>query len=596
MGKTPATDSGLEKSSGLSVYLRLIQYSKKYWVQITIAVAGLAIVAAMNALFAYSLKPLLDYGFTNRDPFIIQWLPVAIAVLFIARSIGSYLGIYYLGRVGHLVVRELRGAMHEKLLYLPADYYEATASGSILSKFTFDVERVASAGVKSLTIIAREALQVIFCLALMLWLSWKLTVVLIVFSPLIYLVVNYASKKFRNVSHKIQASIGNISRRVQESIDGHAIVKIFNAEEYEKNQFGEINERNRRNHFKLVAVKAINTPLVQMIVGVAFAIMVYIAFLPAVSKDLTSGDFMSFVATVMMLLNAARKLTLINEMLQSGIAASESVFGLIDQSPQIDQGQISMAECKGNIEFSGVSFQYASKNETVLENISFNANAGEMIALVGRSGSGKSTLVKLLPRFYELESGNITLDGNSVENIRLDDLRRQIAMVNQDVILFNDTIENNIAYAMPNKSEHKIHEAARRAHAAEFIEELPDKYQTMVGDKGVLLSGGQRQRIAIARALLKDAPILIFDEATSSLDSESEYHIQEALKEIRKNRTTIVIAHRLSTIESADKILVMDQGKIVEEGTHENLVKKDGAYARLYNRQFKSNSTQVVNG
>lgn len=597
MGKTPtATKSGEEKSSGLSVYLRLIQYSKQYWLQITVAVIGFAIVAAMNAVFAYSIKPLLDEGFTDRNPVIIQWLPVAIAILFIIRSTGSYLGIYYIGRVGHLVVRALRGAMHEKLLYLPSNYYEATASGSILSKFTFDVERVASASSKSLTIIVREALQVFFCLTLMLWLSWKLTVVLLIASPLIFLAVNYASKKFRDVSHKIQASIGSISRRVEEAVGGHTIVKIFNAEEFERTEFRTINEKNRRNQFKLVAVKALNTPLVQMIVGVAFAIMIYVAFLPSVSEDLSPGTFMSFVATVMMLLNAARKLTLINETLQSGIAASESVFSLIDQPSQHDAGEIEMQRCEGNIEFRDVSFKYATKPEAALTNISFKSNSGELIALVGKSGSGKSTLVKLLPRFYELDSGEIRLDNIPINQIRLADLRRQIAMVNQDVILFNDTIENNIAYAMPEKSTKEIQEAARRAHAAEFIDELPKQYQTMVGDKGVLLSGGQRQRIAIARALLKDVPILIFDEATSSLDSESEFHIQEALKELRKDRTTFVIAHRLSTIESADCILVMDQGNIVEQGSHSDLVTRNGVYAQLYNRQFKSNTTQVVNG
>ena len=596
MGKTPATDSGQEKSSGLSVYLRLIQYSKKYWVQITVAIVGFALVAAMNAVFTWLIQPLLDEGFTKRNLDVIRWIPFAVATIFIVRSVGSYLGIYYIGRVGHLVVQELRGAMHNKLLNLPADYYEATVSGNILSKFTFDVERVAAASAKSLTILAREALQVLFSLGLMIYLSWKLTVVLLVISPLIYLVVNYASKRFRSVSHRIQASIGDISKRVEEIVSGQTIVKVFNAENFEKQRFESVNQKNRRNQFKLVATKALNTPLVQMIVGIAFAVVIYVAFLPSVSSDMTSGTFMSFVTAVMMLLNAARRLTLVNETLQSGIAASESVFDLIDRPSQTDEGDIQLDRCKGDIEFESVSFQYANKSESALNQISFQSKSGELIALVGKSGSGKSTLVKLLPRFYDALSGEIRLDNTPIKKIKLADLRRQIAMVNQDVVLFNDTIENNIAYAMPNKSSNEIHQAAQRAHAAVFIEELPDKFQTMVGDKGVLLSGGQRQRIAIARALLKDAPILIFDEATSSLDSESEYHIQEALKEIRKNRTTFVIAHRLSTIESADNILVMDQGRIVEQGTHQQLVNQDGIYARLYNRQFKSDSTQVVNG
>ena len=597
MGKTPtATDSGQEKSSGLSVYLRLIQYSKHYWLQITVAIVGFALVAAMNALFTWLIQPLLDEGFTNRNMDVIRWMPIAVAAIFIVRSIGSYLGIYYIGRVGHLVVQELRGAMHEKLLYLPADYYEATVSGNILSKFTFDVERVASASAKSLTILVREALQVIFALGLMIYLSWKLTLVLLVISPVIYLVINYASKRFRRISHRIQASIGDITKRVEEIVGGQSIVKIFNAESFEKDRFEHANKKNRRNQFKLVATKALNTPLVQMIVGIAFAIVIYVAFLPSVSSDMTSGTFMSFVTAVMMLLNAARRLTMVNETLQSGIAASESVFDLIDRPSQIDEGTIEIGRCNGNVEFEAVSFQYPNKTDSALDNISFQSTSGELIALVGKSGSGKSTLVKLLPRLYDAYSGEIRLDNTSIRNIKLDDLRRQIAMVNQDVVLFNDSVENNIAYAMSDKSKQEIQEAAQRAHAAEFIEKLPAQYQTMVGDKGVLLSGGQRQRIAIARALLKDAPILIFDEATSSLDSESEYHIQEALKEIRKNRTTFVIAHRLSTIESADKILVLDQGRIVEQGSHQELVKQNGNYARLYNRQFKSNSTQVVNG
>ena len=597
VGKNPtATDSGKEKSSGLSVYLRLIQYSKKYWLQITIAIVGFALVAGMNAVFTWLIQPLLDEGFTNRNPQVIRWMPMAVAAIFIVRSIGSYLGIYYIGRVGHLVVQELRGAMYDKLLYLPADYYESTASGSILSKFTFDVERVASASSKSLTILAREGLQVLFSLGLMFYLSWKLTIVLLVISPLIYLIVNYASKRFRMISHRIQASIGDITRRVEEIVGGHVIVKVFNAEHYEKDRFSAVNKKNRRNQFKLVATKALNTPLVQMIVGIAFAIVIYVAFLPSVSADMTSGTFMSFVAAVMMLLNAARRLTIVNETLQSGIAASESVFSLVDKSSQVDAGTVTLSRCKGQIDFEAVFFKYTNKTESALNDVSFHAESGELIALVGKSGSGKSTLVKLLPRFYDVLSGEIRLDNIPIKEIKLADLRRQIAMVNQDVVLFNDTVENNIAYAMPGKTKHDIREAARTAYASEFIEKLPGTYDAMVGDKGVLLSGGQQQRIAIARALLKDSPILIFDEATSSLDSESEYYIQEALKEIRKNRTTFVIAHRLSTIESADKILVMDGGTIVEQGRHDELLKQNGVYARLYNRQFKSSSTQVVNG
>ena len=585
-----------DKSSGLSIYLRLIKYARQYRLHIAVAIFGFAMVALCGAAFTYLLQPMLDQAFVAETQAEIIWLPITIAVIFLLRSIGSYLGMYYIGRVGQLVVKQLRGEMHEKLLFSPTSYYDSTSAGTILSKFTFDVERVTWASSKSIPILVRDTLTVLSSLALMIYFSWKLTLVLMVVAPVVALVVNYATKRFRRLSKKIQLSVGDISSRVEEVIGGHSIVKLFTAEDHEKKYFAELNAKNCRNQTKVVATKAINTPLVQLILGLAFALVIYVAFLPAVKVDLTQGTFAAFVAAVMGLLNSARKLTTINEILQAGVAASISVFGLIDQPDQKNEGRKTLQDCKGIVEFKDVSFTYPKKDETALQNINFSANQGEMIAFVGKSGSGKSTLVKLIPRFYDIEQGEITLDGESISDLRMDNLRRNIAMVSQDIILFNDTVENNIAYAMPEKTQEEIYAAAKRAHASEFIEKFPDGYATMVGDRGILLSGGQRQRIAIARALLKDAPILIFDEATSSLDSESEFHIQQALKEAAKDRTTFVIAHRLSTIESADKIIVMDQGEIVECGSHSDLIQQNGVYASLYHRQFKQASTQVVNG
>jgi subfamily B ATP-binding cassette protein MsbA len=582
-------NSNADQSSGLSVYIRLLQYAKQYWVHVVISIIGFTLVSASGAAFIYLLAPLIDQAFVTDDTSTVVWIPIAIAALFFIRSIGSYLGLFYIGSVGQLVVKELRRQMYDTILYSPTTFYDSKSTGTILSKFSFDVERVTWASAKSVPILIRDSQAVLFSLILMFYYSWKLTLILMIAAPIVVGLVNYATRKFRRLSKKLQLSVGDITSRVEEAIGGHTIVKLFTAEQYEKNIFEKLNEKNRRNQTRIVAAKAINTPLVQLILGFTFAFVIYVAFTPSVRGDLTPGKFSSFVGAVMMLLSSAKKLTMINEILQSGIAASMSVFGLIDQARQKDQGTQEMAVCHGEVTFKNVTFTYSEENaEKALNGISLHAHQGQMIALVGKSGSGKSTLVKLLPRFYDVQSGDIQIDGHSIKDLKINHLRKHIAMVSQDIILFNDTIEKNISYAMPDKTKEEIRDAARRAHALDFIEKFPEGFNTMVGDRGVLLSGGQRQRIAIARALLKDAAILIFDEATSSLDSESEFHIQEALKEACKNRTTFVIAHRLSTIESADHILVMDNGSIVEQGTHTELIAKQGLYAQLYQRQFKT--------
>ena len=592
MSKTTSKNNTDHDTSGLSVYFRLLQYLKQHALLFLVAAFGLAVAGLSQLAFTVMLIPLIDEAFVADAQNDLLWLPLAIAGIFIVRSIGNFLGLYYVGSIGQKVVKELRGEMHAKLLYAPVSFYDSSKLGTILSKFSFDVERVAWAASKSIPIFVRDTLTVISLLVWMLYLSWKLTFILFIAAPLVYIVIRYATMRFRKLSHRIQTSTGDITTRVEEAITAQSIVKLFTAEQSEIDRFDEINDKNRRNQTKFIAVKAVNSPLVQLIVGVAFAVVIYVAFMPSVKVDLTPGIFASFVTAVMGMLNSARKLTTINQILQAGIAASESVFNLIDQPSQENNGSVVLNHCQGNVEFKQVKFKYNSKPDLILNDVSLSAKKNEMIALVGKSGSGKSTLVKLIPRFYEASLGEIRIDGHLIKDIELKSLRNNISMVSQDVILLNDTIENNIAYAMPNKTRNEVIRAAQQAHLIEFIESLPDKYQTLVGDKGVLLSGGQRQRIAIARALLKDAPILILDEATSSLDSESEYYIQEAINELRKNRTTFVIAHRLSTIESADRIYVLDKGEIIQHGSHVDLVKREGAYANLYHRQFKNDDEE----
>ncbi len=588
MSKPTAQTDSPQDLTGLSVYVRLLHYVKKHKALLILSIIGLTVVALSNLAFTALLIPIIDKAFAAEDYRSIIWMPLSIAGIFALRSLGSFMGLYFIGSIGQEIVKVLRKQMHETLLFSTAGFYDIVTSGAILSKFSFDVERVTWAASKSIPIIIRDSLTVISLLGWMIYLSWKLTLVLFIAAPLVYFVIRYATLRFRKLSYRIQNSVGDISARVEEAISAQQIVKLFTAEQSEIERFEVVNDKNRRNQTKFVAVKAVNTPLVQLIVGIAFAVVVYVAFHPSVKAGLTPGIFASYVTAVMSMLNSARKLTTINQILQAGIAASESVFDMIDQPLQKDEGKTKLLACKGEVEFKHVSFSYPLKKNKVLQNVSLCVKPNQMVAFVGKSGSGKSTLVKLIPRFYELQSGEISIDGHSINDITLKSLRDNISMVSQEVILFNDTIANNIAYAMPDKSREDVIKASQQAHAAEFIEKLPQKYDTLIGDKGLLLSGGQRQRLAIARALLKDAPILIMDEATSSLDSESEYHIQEALNELRKHRTTFVIAHRLSTIESADEIYVMDHGEIVEHGSHSELVNKNGAYAKLYHRQFKN--------
>ena len=573
--------------TGWQIYRRLLSYTFTKWQYLLLGSLALLVFSGMDALMAYLLGPFIDSSFVDKDFEEIKWIPIALLVIIVLRGGMNFIGTYLIGYVGAHVVKTLRKDMFDRVQFLPTNYFDHQATGTLLSKFSYDVEQVIGAAVKSLRSLVEDTSKIIFLLAVMFINNWKLTLMFLVVVPIIAAVVAYTSKLFRKFSARMQKSVGKITHIVEESIIGHRIVKIFGGQQYEIDKFEHANERYRRNNMRKIVTKAASTPVIQMLVGFVLVAVLAIAARPEIATEETAGGFVSFIVAMVWILTPARKLTLLNEILQTGIAAGQSVFALIDAEKEKDTDGKALSTCKGKIEFKDVCFRYVSRDVNALEHINLVVEPGETVAFVGKSGSGKSTVVNILPRFYEIDEGEITIDGVNVSELSLKSLRDQIAIVNQDITLFNDTIANNIAYAQDlDASDERVIQAAEAARVLEFTNKLPDKLHTLVGENGVLLSGGQRQRIAIARALLKDAPILILDEATSSLDTESEQYIQKALEALQKNRTTLVIAHRLSTIENADRIVVMDKGKIIEIGSHQELLKVDDAYAALYKMQI----------
>ncbi|WP_455366942.1 lipid A export permease/ATP-binding protein MsbA [Kaarinaea lacus] len=589
--QSPASRAGSEKSG--QIHSRFLHYVTPYGLGFAAAVIGMVVVAATETGLAALMKPMLDGSFVEKDPETIQFVPLALLGIFVLRGVGGFFSDYGMAWVSRNVVRDMRKQLFSHLLFLPTAFYDRTSSGHLSSKLVYDVEQVAQASANAITIIIRDSLTIVGLLAWMVYLNWMLSLIFIVLAPVITFLVVLISKRFRKISLRIQKSMGNVSQSAQQIVNGQRIIKIFGAREYETRAFGDINEFNRRQHMKMAATSALSVPVSQLLAALALAGLLYVATSDALLAKITVGTFMSFITAAMLLLAPMKRLTKVTANWQKGMAAAQSIFHLLDQPVEKDTGTQTMKRAKGEIEFKHVTFGYDEDRNLALDDINFKVASGETVAIVGRSGSGKSTLVNMIPRFYDPQSGEVLLDGITVSDIRLDDLRNQIALVSQDVTLFNDTIANNIAYGSSDLfEEEKIVAAAEAAHAMEFINELPDGMNTVIGDKGVLLSGGQRQRIAIARAILKDAPILILDEATSALDTQSERYIQEALEDLMQNRTTLVIAHRLSTIEGANKILVMHEGKIIEQGSHGSLIVNDGHYAALHKMQFND----VVNG
>ncbi len=577
----------IEKNQAIQLYRRLLHYVKPYWKGFALAILTMVIIAATETGFVAMMKPLLDGSFVEKDPEIIKWMPFALVGIFLMRGMAGFISSYCMTWVGRNVIRDLRMEMFSHLLRMPISYFDSQSTSHVTVKLISHVEQIYSASTSVITVLVRDSLTVLGLLAWMFYLNWQLSLVFFIVGPIIALVVSVISRRFREISRNIQNSMGDVLHNAKESVEGQRVVKIFGGHAQEYRNFHENVEYNRHQHMKMAITNAVNAPLVQLIASFALAAIIYIATSGDMMEEVSVGTFMSLMAAMMLMMPALKRLTNINGPLQAGIAASESVFEVMDAEPEIDQGTRLLDNIGSGIEYRNVGFRYPSYDEDFLQDISFTAKPGETIAFVGRSGSGKSTLVSILPRFYSHSTGEVLVDGCPVEEYTLESLRDRITLVTQHITLFNDTIANNIAYGgLKGASHEAIVQAAEAANAMEFIRELPNGLDTLVGENGVLLSGGQRQRIAIARALLKNAPILILDEATSALDTESERLVQRALERLMKNRTTLVIAHRLSTIEKADKIIVMDNGHIVESGNHKQLLEKGGYYAKLHQLQF----------
>jgi subfamily B ATP-binding cassette protein MsbA len=505
--------------------------------------------------------------------------------LFFLRGIGDFMQTYCPGFVGRHIVKTLRGQIFDRYLHLPVSYFDTNPSGVLLSKLTYNTEQVATATTDSVTVFIRDTLTILGLIGYLLYLNPKLTLISLIVGPLIAMLIRKINLLFRRYSRRIQNSMGDVTRVAKEAIEAPRVVRVFNAQAYESRMFEEVAEHNRRSHMKLMMTKGMSNPIVQSLAAIALAGVLYLATVDAIAGRMTVGEFTSFIAALMLITAPLRRLVNVAGPLQQGIAAAQSIFEVLDTPPENRGGDFRLPRANGDVEYRNVEFKYPTSAEPVLHGISFHARRGEKIAIVGRSGSGKSTLVGLLPRFYDTTAGQVLLDGHDVREFALDALRSQVSLVSQDIVLFNDTIKSNIAFGFP-ASDPEIVVAAEAARVTEFSAQLPQGLETVVGDRGALLSGGQRQRIAIARALLRNTPILILDEATSALDTELERQIQEQLEALMANRTTLVIAHRLSTVEKADRILVMEAGRVVESGSHRELLAHDGQYAVLHRLQF----------
>ncbi|MEO8418558.1 MAG: lipid A export permease/ATP-binding protein MsbA [Methylophilaceae bacterium] len=564
------------------LYLRLLRYAGRYWTVFAASVLALVIFSATNTGFLATIKLVTDEGFVRQDSTKLSLLPLMLFGLLAIRAVAGFVSNFAMRWVARRVVENLRLDAFRKLMTLPVSFFDAHSAGIVTSKLTFDTEQMAKASTNVAISAVRDTLTIIGMVGYMLYLDWRLTLIFAAMAPMMALYLKRMSPKLRSSGKTVQQSMGEMTKVVEEAVSGQRMVKIFGGEGYEYQRFASVVGKNRHMQIRLGRISGINSMVVELLAAMALGLVVFYA----VGK-FSAGEFAAFIGALLMLISPIKSLTSLNEDLQVGLAAAQSIFSLIDMTPEVDDGSKVVKRAKGEIEFRGVGLRYENAKRPALNNLTFTFKPGEKVALVGRSGGGKTTLVNLLPRFYELQQGLVLLDGLDIRAMTLNSLRQQFALVSQDVILFNDTVFNNIAYGvLRGASEEQVIAAAKAAHAWEFIQHLPNGLYSEIGDRGVRLSGGQRQRLAIARAILKDAPILLLDEATSALDTESEQHVQAALDELMRNRTTIVIAHRLSTIENADRILVMEQGEIAEIGSHAELLAAGGHYAKLYQKQF----------
>ena len=583
--------------TGVQIYFRLLGYIKPYIGMFIISIIGFLIFASTSPMLGYVLKYFVD-GLANpnavlfpnipwmADVRLLQAVPLLIVIIALWQGIGSFLGNFYLAKVSLGLVHDLRVQLFNNLLTLPNRYFDNHNSGHLISRITYNVTMVTGAATDAVKVIVREGMTVVFLFCTLLWMNWKLTLVMVAILPVIALMVSSTSKKFRKQSKKIQVAMGDVTHVASETIQNYRVVRSFGGERYEQQRFLDSSTSNTDKQLRMIKTNAVYTPSLQLVIYVAMSVLLFLVLL--LRGDSSPGDLVAYITLAGLLPKPIRQLSEVSSTIQKGVSGAESIFEQLDEVPENDSGAVELAQVSGQLEVRDLTFTYPNSDKPVLENISFTAEKGQMVALVGRSGSGKSTLANLIPRFYEHQHGQILLDGVDIKDFTLTNLRRHMALVTQQVSLFNDTVAKNIAYGdLADASLEEIEAAAQAAYAAEFIERMPQGYDTIVGENGVLLSGGQRQRLAIARALLKNAPLLILDEATSALDTESERHIQAALDHAVQGRTTLVIAHRLSTIEKADLILVMDQGRIVERGNHQELLAQNGYYSRLHATQFQ---------
>ncbi|HXQ31423.1 MAG TPA: lipid A export permease/ATP-binding protein MsbA [Steroidobacteraceae bacterium] len=582
----PAVSAAARKDAPLAIYWRLLGYARPHWPMFLLGVFGMALFASVDTGIAWLVKRFVDGAFVARDPRMLVVMPAGVIVLFAARGIGDFLSVYAPGYVGRQIVKQLRAQLFRHYLDLPTAFYDQNVSAQLLSRLTYNTELVSEAATNSVTVLIRDTLTIVGLLGWLFYSNWRLTALALIVAPLIVLLIQTINRAFRRYATRIQNSMGDVTRVAKEAIEGHRLIKVFNAQDHQSKMFHGVIEANRFQNMKLLRARGISNPVVQQIAAFALAGVLYAATRSIQHDGMTPGEFVSFLTALLLLTAPLRRLVQVFGPLQQGIAAGQSVFEVLDRPVEHAGGDRPLA-ARGELEFAGVTFAYPGK-EPALRDVSFRVGAGERVAIVGRSGSGKSTLVSLVPRFYDPRSGQVLIDGVDVREYRLRALRDNVSLVSQDVVLMNGSVRENIAFATDAADAAAIERAARAAHVLEFTDSLPQGLDTDVGDRGVLLSGGQRQRIAIARALLKDAPILILDEATSALDNESERIIREALEKLMTNRTTLVIAHRLSTVENADRIVVLEQGVLTESGTHAQLMARGGAYAALYRTQFNA--------